>query len=41
MDYASFDKRVRDIWKPLCEMEIITLGFGYFFIKLDNDLDME
>lgn len=37
VDLAAFDKRVREIWKPRGEMEIIILGFGYYLIKYDNE----
>lgn len=38
---APFEKRVRDLWKPNGEMEIIDLGFGHFLIKFDNDADRD
>lgn len=39
--HALFDKRVRELWKPRGEIEIMILGFSYYLIKFDNDEDRE
>lgn len=38
---AAFEKRIRELWKPNGEMDIIILDFRYYLIKFDNDIDQD
>lgn len=39
--YHALAKRVKDIWKPRGDLDIVILGFGYYLVKFDCDEDRE
>lgn len=39
--YHALAKRVKDIWKPRADLDIVILGFGYCLVKFDCDKDRE
>lgn len=36
---VAFKKRVWELWKPNGEIKIVILGFRYYLIKFDNNMD--
>lgn len=41
MGYHVFAKKVKELWKPQREIDIMILGFGYYLVRFTLDEDMK
>lgn len=39
--YYNLERRVKELWKPRGDLEIIILGFGYYLLKFDYNEDRD